>query len=208
RHFQQQGRYTAGVATRYGPSLLTAEAPAQHRTTGFVVGTRFHSGPVIRLADAKPMQLGHAVEADGRWRLFLFGDRADPTASDSALNRLCHRLLTNDDSPLRRYTPASADIDAVLDVRAVLQRSHHDVNIGDLPPLLRPTKGRYGLIDYQKVFCPDLVKGPDVFDLRSVDREAGAVVIVRPDQHVATVTDLGDLEAIADFFNPFMLDVR
>ncbi|MEM9654795.1 MAG: FAD-dependent monooxygenase, partial [Actinomycetota bacterium] len=136
RHFQQQGRYTAGVATRYGPSLLTAEAPAQHRTTGFVVGTRFHSGPVIRLADAKPVQLGHTVEADGRWRLFLFGDRADPADPESALARLCNHLLADNGSPLRRYTPASADIDAVLDVRAVLQRSHHDVNIGDLPPLL------------------------------------------------------------------------
>ena len=32
------------------------------------IGTRFHSAPVIRLADAKPVHLGHVVKADGRFR--------------------------------------------------------------------------------------------------------------------------------------------
>lgn len=37
---------------------------------------RFHSVPVIRLADAKPMRLGHAARADGAWRRYSFADRA------------------------------------------------------------------------------------------------------------------------------------
>ena len=36
---------------------------------------RFHSAPVIRLADAKPMQLGHVARADGAWRVYVFADR-------------------------------------------------------------------------------------------------------------------------------------
>ena len=39
---------------------------------------RFHSAPVIRLADAKPMHLGHAARADGAWRLYVFADRERP----------------------------------------------------------------------------------------------------------------------------------
>ena len=39
---------------------------------------RFHSAPVVRLSDAKPMHLGHTVKADGRWRLFAFADASDP----------------------------------------------------------------------------------------------------------------------------------
>ena len=40
--------------------------------------------------------------------------------------------------------------------------------------LLLPRKGRYGLVDYEKAFCPDLKTGPDLFDLRGVDRAKGA----------------------------------
>ena len=52
---------------------------------GFPIGMRFHSAPVIRLADAKPMQLGHVARADGAWRIYVF---ADPrTASQSRIAR-------------------------------------------------------------------------------------------------------------------------
>ena len=74
RYFTAQGRFTAGVATRYGPSVITAESADQHLAEGFPIGMRFHSAPVIRLADAKRMHLGHAARADGAWRLYLFGD--------------------------------------------------------------------------------------------------------------------------------------
>ena len=72
-YFQQFGRVTAGVATQYQPSLLTGSGTTQHLAKGFVIGTRFHSVPVLRLADAKPIHLGHVVKADGRWRLVAFG---------------------------------------------------------------------------------------------------------------------------------------
>ena len=76
RYFQQHGRYTAGTATRYAPSRLTGEGTHQALAKGFEIGTRFHSGPVIRLGDAKPMRLGDTLEADGRFRLMIFADRA------------------------------------------------------------------------------------------------------------------------------------
>ena len=69
RYFTAQGRFTAGVATRYAPSLITGDAMYQQLAEGFPVGTRFHSAPVIRLADAKRVHLGHAAGADGAWRL-------------------------------------------------------------------------------------------------------------------------------------------
>ena len=66
-----------------------------------------------------------------------------------------------------------------------------------LPPLLKPTKGKYGLIDYEKVFCPDLKHGPDIFDQRQIDRAKGALVIVRPDQFVAEVLPLDGFDDLA-----------
>src|SRR5262249_13364068 len=56
-YFIKHGRYTAGTATHYSPSILTGKPDYQDLAEGFVVGKRFHSAPVIRLADAKPVQL-------------------------------------------------------------------------------------------------------------------------------------------------------
>ena len=197
RYFREQGRFTAGVAVRYAPSMITATDPTQHLATGFEVGTRFHSAPVMRLADAKPMHLGHAARADGAWRLYLFADR-----DHSALRALCDHLATT----LARVTPADADPDAVVDVRAVFPQHHHDLAVTDLPPVLRPRKGRFGLVDHEKVFCPDPVAA-DVFDSRGVDRDTGAVVVVRPDQYVAHVLDPRDHDALDAFLDGVLLEV-
>jgi len=200
RYFVQQGRFTAGVATRYGTSAITGAGAHQHLATGFEVGTRFHSAPVVRLADARPVQLGHAARADGAWRLYLFADR-----DGTALRALCDQLAAPR-SPLRRHTPAGWDPDAVLDVRAVLQQHHHDVEVGSLPAVLRPVKGPLGLVDQEKVYCPDPRAG-DVFDLRGVDR-AGCTVLVRPDQHVAHVLPLDGHDELATFLAGVLLPAR
>ena len=70
-----------------------------------------------------------------------------------------------------------------------------------------PTKGKYGLIDYEKAFCPDLKHGPDIFDQRQIDRAEGALVIVRPDQFVAEVLPLDAFYDIKTFFGKFMVAV-
>jgi phenol 2-monooxygenase len=198
RYFVQQGRFTAGVATRYGPSMITAPARFEHLAEGFPVGMRFHSAPVIRLADAKPVHLGHVARADGAWRLYVFADRHDPASPDSRLRQLCE-FLGSDASPITRCTPAGADPDSVIDVRAVFQQGHRDLAVDEMPAVLKPRKGRFGLTDYEKVFCPD-PKAGDVFDLRGVNREAGCMVVVRPDQYVSHVLALDAHEALADFF--------
>ena len=63
RYFVQHGRYTAGTATRYKPALLTGEATHQHLAEGLLIGTRFHSAPVLRVGDGKLMQLGESLTA-------------------------------------------------------------------------------------------------------------------------------------------------
>ena len=202
-YFVRQGRFTAGTAVHYRPSAICGEPEHQLLATGLVIGMRFHSAPVIRLSDARPMHLGHALKADGRWRLLAFADAEDPANPASRLGRLCDFLATRDSSPVRRYTPAGADIDSVIDVRAVLQHSHRNVLPTQLPALLLPLKGRHGLRDYEKVYCPDPARG-DIFDLRGISRR-GCVVIIRPDQFVAQILPLDSCEAIARFFDQFML---
>jgi len=205
-YFVKSGRYTAGVATHYTPSTpLTAPATHQQLAKGFTIGMRFHSAAVLRLADAKPVQLGHAARADGAWRLYAFADD-----SGQRLRQLAAFLAESPHSPVRRFTPTGShlemDIDSVIDVRAVFQQSHLELKVDELPALLLPRKGCFGLIDYEKAYCPDLKHGPDIFDLRGIDREQGAMVVVRPDQYVANVLPLDAHAALMDFFGQFLLD--
>lgn len=203
-YFVRHGRYTAGTATRYAPSALTGEPTYAGLATGLPIGARFHSAPVIRLGDAKPVELGHVAQADGRWRLYAFADRCDPSSPASRLRALCDVLMNSPASPLRRYTKPGDDIDSVIDLRTILQQAHREVALETLPSLLLPRKGRLGLVDYEKVFCPNLESGRDIFDLRGIDRERGCLVVVRPDQYVANLLPLDDHAALAAFFAAFM----
>ena len=204
RYFIQSGRYTAGTAIQYRPSLITGKADHQHLATGFEIGTRFHSAPVVRLADAKPMHLGHVVEADGRWRIFVFGDEQDP-AGPCRLRDFCTFMENAPNSPINRFTPAQQDRDSIFDIRAVIQQSHRSLTPEQLPDLLLPKKGKLGLKDYEKVFCPDLKNKSDIFDMRGIDRARGCVIIVRADQHIAHVFPLDGFKALSAYFEALML---
>jgi 2-polyprenyl-6-methoxyphenol hydroxylase-like FAD-dependent oxidoreductase len=205
KYFERHGRFTAGMGTHYRPSVITGESTHQHLATGFVIGTRFHSAPVVRITDARPVQLGHAGKADGRWRLYAFAGANDHLDEQAGLRGLCRFLEESPDSPVRRTTRPGQDIDAVFDLRAIFQQGHRELAIETMPALLLPQKGRYGLRDYEKVFCADRKNPPDIFDLRGIDREQGALVVVRPDQYIAHVLPLGAHKALEDFFAGFML---
>lgn len=207
-YFVRHGRYTAGTATRYRPSVLTGDATYQHLAAGLTIGMRLHSAPVIRLADGKPIHLGHTVRADGRWRIFAFAGAEDPAAPHSGIRELCDFLASVHDSPVRKFTPVGHDIDAAIDVSAVFQQGHHDLAVEALPGFLLPAKGRFELRDYEKMFCADPRAGSDIFTLRGIDRARGCMVIVRPDQYVAHVLPLDGFEQLAAFFDGFMLRER
>jgi phenol 2-monooxygenase len=201
-YFVKSLRYTAGVSTQYTPTtVLTAKATHQALARGFTIGMRFHSAPVRRLADAKAMHLGHVARADGAWRIYAFAD-----ATGQRLRKLAAFLAESPNSPIRRFTPAGADSDSVIDLRAVFQQPHRELEVETLPSALLPRKGRFGLIDYEKVYAPDGKSAADIFDLRGIDREVGAMVIVRPDQYVSNVLPLDAHDELAAFFGQFLLD--
>ena len=207
REFINNGEFTAGLTVRYEPSVLTGTDNWQELAAGFPIGMRFHSAPVIRLADAKPMHLGHAIDADNRWRIFAFAPQDDSGQAGGAIDSLCAFLESAPGSPVRKHTRAGEDIDAVSDVRAVFQQGFRDLEHSAMPALLRPAKGIYCLCDYEKVFCADLKSGDDIFAMRGIDRRSGCIVVVRPDQYVAQVLPIDAYSTLAQFFAGFLLPV-
>jgi phenol 2-monooxygenase len=200
REFVANLPFTCGLTIQYERSALTGAATYQALAPGFDIGKRFHSAPVVRLADARPMHLGHCIEADARWRLFVFGPAGDTGGAGGAVASLCDWLEHHAASPLRRHTAAGEDINAVIDTRAVFQQASHELDYGAMPTLLRPHVGRYGLCDYEKVFCVDFKRGEDIFSLRGIERAAGCMIIVRPDQYVGHVLPLSARDELAAYF--------
>ena len=203
-YFSEHGRYTAGMTVQYRPSELISAKAHQQLASGLSIGMRFHSAAVIRLADAKPMQLAHTIKADGRWRIFAFANEQYPGNADSTIWQLCDYLATTAGSPIRAYQEHHADPDQLIDIRVVFQQSHRELDINQMHPLLLPQKGRLGLQDTEKMFCPSLKAGEHIYDLRGISRE-GCVIIVRPDQYISCILPLDAHGDIAAFFAPLLL---
>jgi phenol 2-monooxygenase len=200
--FVKAGRFTAGMGVQYRPSAICGDGAHQGLAAGLPVGQRFHSAPVVRLGDARPMELGHVIKADGRWRIFAFAGSADTGAADGALYRFCTWMQDKAASAWLGGADVGG-VDTVVDLRAVMQQGHRDLDLMQMPAVLRPAKGVFGLIDYEKVFCVNPAR--DIFEMRGINRTEGCVVIVRPDQYVADVLPLGDTSAVAAFFDGVLL---
>ena len=197
--YAQTFEFPAGFMTQYTPSLIVAEASHQDLATGFPIGKRFKSAPVVRVCDANPVHLGHQATADGRWRIYVFADAAS-AGEASAVANLAEWLASSPDSPIAA-TPADADRDAWFDVKVIYQQDHTNVDITAVPDAFRPRTGPFELIDLEKAYATDPEQ--DIFEARGIDR-AGAIVVVRPDQYVAHVLPLTAMDELAAFFRPIL----
>ncbi|MCW5658736.1 MAG: FAD-dependent monooxygenase [Burkholderiaceae bacterium] len=204
RQFKANLPFTGGIAVKYDASALFAASRHQALARGLEIGRRFHSAPVVRLSDAKQMQLGHVAEADARWRLYAFGGKADSSNAGSAIHKLADWLERDPKSPVVRHTREGEDIDAVIDFRAVFQQIFNQLAYEKMPSLLKPKTGKLGLQDHEKIFCVDHKGAGDIFEMRGIDREAGCMVVVRPDQYVAHVLRLDAFDELSDFFAGFL----
>lgn len=200
KHFIANLEFTGGLAVQYDPSQITGEPTHQALATGQEIGRRFHSAPVVRVSDAMQMQLGHAAEADGRWRIYAFGGRNDTSEPGSALHKLADWLESDPNSPVVRHRRAGEDVDVVIDLRAIFQTTFDQMAYEKMPSLLKPIKGPLGLQDYEKVFCLDHKGLGDIYEMRGIDRTRGCMIVVRPDQYIAHVLPLDAYDDLSAFF--------
>ena len=206
-YFEEHGKYTAGVSIQYSPSIICNNDIDQSLAKELKIGRRFHSAPVFRLWDAKQMQLGHCLKADGRWRLMIFNDQSNPTDQFSKLWQFCDWLESDTKSPINLLKPKGENIDAIIDIRVIFQQSYRSIAVENTHPFLSPQKGFYGLTDTEKMFCAD--PDFDIFHRRGIDRFRGCVLVIRPDQYIADIQTLNDQLALVNFFSGiFCLDIQ
>lgn len=196
--------YVSGTLTEYQASTLIDGSCKNCETKSLIVGRRLPSAPVLRLSDARPMQLSELLPADGRWRIILFADPSPASASTSKAVALAQQLSEGNDSPILRLRAEGADVDSDIDchieVLCVFQNNYDEIDIGQLPAILRPLKGPLALRDYSKVFCP-APENQHLYETLQIDPKQGCVAVVRPDQHLAALYRLEEYQRLAGFFS-------
>ncbi len=183
--------FPSGFMTQYTSSMITGTDAHQALAAGFPLGKRFKSAEVVRVGDGNVVHLGHHAKADGRWRVYAFGDR-----DGSALEAWADAAAP----VFARFTPADADVDAVFDVKAVYQQPYEELEVTSAPALFQPKTGPLGLTDWEKVYAagPSKWTETDIFAARELSRD-GAVVVVRPDQYVAAILPLDTVDELSGF---------
>ena len=204
RFYVSTAEFPAGFMTQYTTSAIVGDSAHQALATGFPIGKRFKSAVVRRVCDGNDIHVGHLAAADGRWRIYVFAGTARAGES-SAVADLAEWIATDPDSPIVNSTPDGADVDAWFDLKVIYQQDHTGVEIEAVPAAFRPLKSPFGLVDYNNVLAADPVQ--DIFELRGVDR-GGAIVVVRPDQYVASVLPLTATDELAAFFRPILVGRR
>ncbi|MFJ6534266.1 FAD-dependent monooxygenase [Microbacterium sp. NPDC091662] len=199
-YYLATAEFPSGFMTQYTSSMITGTDAHQALATGYPLGKRFKSAEVVRVGDGNVVHLGHHAKADGRWRVYAFGDRTAEALAAWAENA----------EPLfARFTPEDADVDAVFDVKAVYQQPFEEVEVTSAPALFQPKTGPLGLTDWEKVYAagPSKWTETDIFAARELSRD-GVVVVVRPDQYVAAILPLHDTTELADFLEAALLPAR
>src|SRR5208283_6225983 len=80
---------------------------------------------------------GSRVEAGSR-----NSNRSGPVDFTFGLANRATALAQSQESPVRKYTPKGADIDSVIDVRAIFQQGHRELAVEAMTSFLLLRKGR------------------------------------------------------------------
>lgn len=202
KFYVEAEEFAAGFLTEYAENLITGTTEYQQLATGYPVGRRFKSYTAMRRCDAVPTQIGHEHVADGRYRIYVFADQPAPS-EPSRVRDWAEWMETDPDSPLNRYTPEEGDRNAVFDIKVVYQQDYHSFELFDAPEVFFPRVGPFNLQNWENVYAS--LTGDDYFEARGISRD-GVVVVVRPDQYVATVLPLDATDELAVFFARNLLE--
>lgn len=206
-YYLATAEFPSGFMTQYtaGAGVVGSDEH-QGLATGFPLGKRFKSAPVTLVADGNAVHLGHHAKADGRWRIYAFADASPSVAGDAQIDRFARWLGEASESPVVRYTPDGADVDAVFDAKVIYPGGYDEIDVTRVPKVFRPQSGPLHLTDWEKVFAagPTRWNDVDIFAERGLSRD-GVVVVVRPDQYVAAVLPLSATDELAAFFDEWMV---
>lgn len=235
RAFTQQKLFSSGLGVRYGPSTLTAIASSdfeaggevlggidvagsnQHLATKTMLGQRLPSFQVINHSDARSWQVAKWLRSDGLFHILLFaGDVSQPSQMDRVRHFATEMTSRSHIIPLQQRQLSGEGSDSqssekpagIAHLLTIHSAPRELVEIHDFPPLLIPYDKELGY-DFNGIF----VDGESYYEGHGhayegygIDPAKGCVVVVRPDQHVAWIDELDDVQELEAYFTRILVD--
>ncbi|KXN90667.1 Phenol 2-monooxygenase [Leucoagaricus sp. SymC.cos] len=193
--FQKFGLFSTGIGVHYAPSPIV-NATHQSAASGLPIGERVLPQMFLRAADGRPYEIQDLLPSDTRFKVLVFaGNTCDPV-QQTKLNRLAEEMT----SILGPYSPGG-DVTKVFDVLSFSTAAKETVLYTDLPPLFRS--------HWSKVFVDDVDSLGKVcgggYEYYGIDKQKGAIVVVRPDGYVGMVTPLDAVSNLKEYLDGFMI---
>ncbi|KAL6450055.1 LOW QUALITY PROTEIN: Phenol hydroxylase [Candida maltosa Xu316] len=220
RTYREGSHFASGTISDYENSILVSKdnglpVDADGRTmskiaTNIPIGRRLYSDPIIAQADGKPIHLGDRLASDGRFRVLLF---AGDVKNNHQNMELLHKFQDSLDSQknfLKKYTPVNAFADSVIEVLTIHACDRHDVELYDFPDFTHPLDFKRRC-DYWKLYTgvgSTYHEGDiDIYETYGIDKQKGAILVIRPDSHVAQVNEFSvdGLNKVNAYFDQFMI---
>ncbi|KAL8992773.1 MAG: hypothetical protein Q9169_006854, partial [Polycauliona sp. 2 TL-2023] len=201
--------YAKGETCANEVNMLASSS--QHLASRTLLGQRFPSFKVINHSDARSWHLANWIKSDGLFHIVLF---AGNVAHPEQMNRVRHFAAEMQNqshfiSLQRRrpcgeslHTQCSGERGGVARLLTVHSAPRQGVELHDFPSLLLPYDEELGY-DYDSIF----LDGESYYDGHGrayegygVDAIRGCVILVRPDQHVAWIGELDNVQGLVAYF--------
>ncbi|KAJ5188266.1 Monooxygenase FAD-binding [Penicillium cf. griseofulvum] len=177
-----------------------------------IPGERVRPVKLRNQADGAPLWTTRSLESDGRFRvLVLAGDIRNPIQKQriETLSRTLAGHSGSNSSPLGRYLGIPGRFESPVDVFTVHASPWKGVEFFDFPEILRPFDSVKGWA-YEKIWCDDACLFDRYCDGTAykkwgVDRVLGALVVIRPDQYIGWVGELGDVEEMTQYLDGILV---
>ncbi|KAF7597540.1 hypothetical protein BBP40_000018 [Aspergillus hancockii] len=203
--------FAEGVKSHYEASALvhkrdhqSQKAIAKHLSPG----EKLIAAKVRNQADGRAWWTTRALQSDGHFRILLL-------AGDLRLEEQRRRVqafgqyLRSTDSVLRQFTLKKGGLNAAIGLVTIHSAPWEDDAFG-LPEVFQPFDEQNGF-DFNQVWSDaslqrDRECDGKAYEKWGVDRVKGAVVALRPDQHIGWIGDLEDLEGLSRYFGGIFRD--
>lgn len=219
---------TAGVSSNSSNGHTNGEGGAfsgdtgavksrRHLATKAILGQRFPSFKIINHSDARFWHLANWLPSDGLFSILLFaGDVSKQEQMDGIRHFATEMSRRSQILPLERRLscrndhggqsrPGKHGIARLLTVHSA---PRHAVEIHDFPSLLLPYDEDLGY-DYNYLFVDRefYYEGHGrAYESYGIDPTRGCAVVIRPDQHVAWIGELEDVQGLEAYFAGIMVD--
>ncbi|KAL8952425.1 MAG: hypothetical protein Q9222_001660 [Ikaeria aurantiellina] len=210
--WRQSHGFISGCGHRYPEGLLTRSSVRarinQSAPEPLTPGKRFHTMTLTRHMDGTVVDLLEDMPSNGRFHLFIFAGKLMTFAVFKAMAN----YLISDDSPLTYFLRSSetasesfysenirqtgmSNRNRYLDLFLVHTSNHLEIELCKLP---KPFP-QWGSRVYEDV-------GGAGHMSHGVSERDGALALVRPDGHIAMVTNLDNARGVIDYLRDFMLE--